>query len=219
MAAVTFQTLIETAMPALTATYIGTNNSTVAGSSFTFSSQGIGSAANDRIVVVAVHARGNSTLNSLSVGGTNATQAVTQVNPGSGVRDVVSIYYIPVASGTTANIVATFSASTGRCAIGVYNINGAVGAVPLNTYTSTANPGSNSILVRAGGCVIAAAYDGSGLDHTTTWAGVTEQYDVIFGNDTASGGFANSSTLQTALTVSSTFSGTPSGPVQVVAVW
>jgi hypothetical protein len=219
MVAASFHMLTETAKPSLTASYVGTNNSNVAASSFTFTAQGIGSAAASRIVVVAVHCRGNANISSVTVGGTSATLVVSQQNPGSGVRDTVAIYQVPVASGTTADIVVTMSASTNRLAIGVFNITGGVAATALNTYTSTANPGSSSVLVRPGGCIIAGAYDGSGLAHTCTWAGVTEQYDVAFGDDTATAGFVNSSTLQTALTVSSTFSGAPGDPVQVAAAW
>ena len=108
-------------------------------SSYTFSSQAIGTASSDRVVVVGVSA-GNSPadVSSMTIGGVGAAHAVSQTN-----STETEIWYATVPTGTTASVVVNFSGGKGRCGIGVWALTG-VSGVGSKKLTSS---GSNAITV------------------------------------------------------------------------
>lgn len=143
----------------------------------TFPAHAIGTAAADRYVLVGAQMNIGTarSITSITIGGNAASLTAT----GSSVRcSAFGILAVP--TGTTANIVVTWSGSgSGHCRIGVWNINGGLLSV---TPTSTSNDtdGAVSVLVDAGGVAFAIA---SGSNNTTgTWTGVTEDYDTAVTN-------------------------------------
>lgn len=204
----------------LASSFVSSASDGVDASSFTFTGQNIGSAAATRIVVVTVHGRGNASVSGVTIGGVSATQVVALSNPASGVRDTVAMFQLAFAAGTTANIVVTWSASVGRCAIGVFNITGDAAASSTATATqNSGDPTTTTINIRANGCAIAAAYDGTGVANSATWAGLTERYDATVENDTYTGASADFATVQTGLSIGPDWANAPSDVVLVIAAW
>lgn len=120
--------------------------------SATFSAQSIGTASASRIVEVAVQANvnGTSLSDSVTIGGTTATQAVAER---SNANQFGEIWYLALASGTTTNIVYTLSGtspSIGSVQIAVYATTGCAtnpsgGATVGTTAWGVVNPGTMSV--------------------------------------------------------------------------
>jgi len=102
--------------------YIGTVNDATSLTTYTFSAVDIGPAHPNRIIVVACLATGGSirTMSSLTIGGNAMTGVVTDQ---STVR-FGTIRKLAYPTGTTANIVATFSGAQAWCKIAVYSLIG-----------------------------------------------------------------------------------------------
>jgi hypothetical protein len=165
----------------LTANYV-TSVSNDGGGGFatspvTFSSVDIGTASATRKVIVGVGMdgfQGNEAYTSLTIGGVAANLVGVQ-NAASGGRPV-ALYELDVSSGTSADIVVTFTGTQTKCysmGIGVWTIEG---GTLFSTVGSTANPGAGNISVSSGGTVIAIMTEGS-ASATYTWANLTENFD------------------------------------------
>jgi hypothetical protein len=128
----------------VTSNYIGTAGSVSANTTvYTFNGASIGTAASDRIVFIAVSATGNSSINvsSVTIGGVSATL----INTGNASFGTIGNAYLNVTSGTTANIVVTFTTGgQDRCSIDVYTIYGST-ATPYDTAL-TLQPSSASTI-------------------------------------------------------------------------
>lgn len=136
---------------------------------YTFSSQAIGTASSDRVVAVGVTA-GNSAagVSTLTVGGVSAVKAIDVTN-----NTEAELWYASVPSGTTADIVVTFSSGKGRCGIGVWALTGVTGVGATNTSTSSTATLTVSGITKD---IVLAVYGGK--DHTSvSFSGVTENYD------------------------------------------
>lgn len=169
-------------------TYIGetsaTNNATV----YTFTGASIGTAASDRRVIVAVMGGGSNsgvTLSSVTVGGVTATINGQATNGNS----VGAIVTAAVPTGTTGDIVVTFSGQKERCNVGVWSATGLTSNAAIDFDSGTADPGTATLDAVIGGFCIALAV--SSNTTTLTWTNVTENYDVQPESaDTASGASA-----------------------------
>lgn len=201
---------------------------TTTGSSYSFTSQAIGTAAANRYVVVTVFNRdatlsnGAATVSSVTVGGTSCTK-ITEVNNSGygGLNLAMFITTSPVTTGTTATVAVTLANSEAFAAISVHAI-----------YTSNPTPTAsfNEMLVTSGnsrsvsaqdGGVVIAAYAGwyatsaswSGLDAQGTVLSFTKTYSQFL--TTA----AKSPTEGGSLTISVTDNGGDPGNSIVGAVW
>ena len=200
----------------ITATYIGrvTNTSTL--TTYTFSSAGIGTAASDRFVVLAIGLIGSSGLvNSVTIGGVAATELYEfQDSIGS---SVVAFYGLIVTSGTTADIVVTLASSATSCGVAIYNVNGNASVATTDTMgaESSTVTASGTIDCDADGCIIACAgCPGSFIGAVTnfTWVGVTERVDQsLVTNSRWSSAMDNFASAQTGLTISATTDELPNG--------
>ena len=172
---------VSSTRTALTANYV-TSVSNDGGGGFatspvTFSSVDIGTASATRKVIVGVGMdgyQGNEAYTSLTIGGVAANLVGVQ-NAASGGRPV-ALYELDVSSGTSADIVVTFTGTQTKCysmGIGVWTIEG---GTLFSTVGSTANPGAGNISVSSGGTVIAIMTEGS-ASATYTWANLTENFD------------------------------------------
>lgn len=191
-------------------------------SSYTFSGVAIGTAAADRTVVVAVMHGGGNTTPSVTIGGTGA--AIAANGSGSGTSEGVSIYYLDVAAGATANIVVNFSSTEYGCAIGVWAMYGADSAPHDSDTSLIGDPASASIDVPAGGAAFAAVCNRRiGNNNTYSWTGLSEDFDLQSLSDSSDDGASGASEVfsaaQTGLTVTATPSATSRDPIMAVASW
>jgi hypothetical protein len=147
---------------------------------YTFTGKSLGTAATGRRIIVGVTALNSAsrTISSLTVGGHAATQVAFVEASGGGGFVPVGLYVIQVDTGTTANIVVTFSAGATRCGIGVFAAYDLLSSTATDTDTSTANPQTDSINVDGGGVLVGYAHNWtSGVDTTNAWTNLTERFD------------------------------------------
>lgn len=146
----------STAAPIYTGGYLQSAESTADRSSYTFSSINIGTAASDRMVLVAVHYFTNSyTVPTVNVGGSTTTRISTTFGP---YECQVSTHNINVTTGTVANIVVNFSTAPFRCAISVYSFYGLSSQTPTDTSVDGGglDIASTSLSTTSGGLVFHA---------------------------------------------------------------
>lgn len=152
------------------------------GTTITYSGVAIGTASVDRIVVVCVGTELSSgTPSSATIGGVTMSSTALASFGAMGAR----IFYLPVASGTTADIAVTFGASQGSTTqhLCVYAVTGAaVESSGTNTSTDmdvTAPLTTGSLTIRAsGGFIGIAAGATNAAGGNKTWANATEDLDV-----------------------------------------
>lgn len=186
-------------------TFVGTNNSVVAGTSFTFTSQGIGTADATRVVAVGIaHGINALTVTSVTIGGNAATQATgAAVNSGAGAS--TDIWYLAVPSGTTADIVVNISASQTRCAIDVYRVVGTSGfSAGSNGFSTTGvlTLSATAAVPAGGGAIAILNVHASGAAGLITNGGnlTIDQNGVAFGNSTIGAGSNITASGSTAFT-------------------
>lgn len=208
----------ESAVTPPSGNYNTNTGSSTAGTSFTFTSVSIGTASSSRYVVVAMIAQGAAASpTSVTVGGISATQAAAAVTS----SNRAELWIANVTSGTTADIVITFAASTTRCAVGSYSVYDIVSTTPIDTATSSTTSMTLSVNTNTNSVVIGTAFSSSTAPDAT-WVGVTENYDTdAFGSGggrTTTGGIATGVVGATPRTVTCTVTGA-SSPVGVAASW
>jgi hypothetical protein len=148
---------------------------------YTFSSQALGAAAADRRIVVVAGGGGGSigTTSAVTVGGVSATQ-VAEYTDGT---NISAIWWAEVPTGTTGDVVVTFSVTKGDCGIVCYRLTGADTVLSTaTTGTGTSSPESFSGTVGTpNNAVVVAGVFWAGTDQvTTTWTGdVTEDVDQV----------------------------------------
>ena len=190
-------------------------------STYTFTSQAIGTAATDRYVIVAINVGAASarTWSSGTIGGVTAalvsdgTHTATLTNGASTAFIIIAL----VPTGTTATIAYTLSGNGARSGIGVWSATGLVSATANHVQTSTANPGTDTLNVLAGGFAIGTA--GNDNAGTTTWTNMTKRYDA----DTTGGlgrmqSGADATTSAGTLAITATRSAS-SAPLLIGASW
>jgi hypothetical protein len=178
---------------AVAVTYVGTNVKTTGASSYTFTSEPVGSAAAGRrtVVVVAYIQNGTGTTPpTMTIGGASATADVTSFGVDSGVssRAFCGVYGVGNPSGTTATIVVTCSTASYDCTIFVYSVVGSNTVIDTATVApalgSAVTTGSLDVDTQTGGAVLAGAmiYDSS-IAGPVTWAGVTSDANTVVYTD------------------------------------
>ncbi len=204
------------------ATYITSAENAANQSSYTFSSQPIGAAASNRVVVICITgnggAAGTATVTGVTVGGNSCTKANDVLDN----ECAASIWYVSLASGTTADVVVTWTGAKGDCGIAIYTVLTST-ATPSVTYSaSAAAPISVSATFGAGSAVIGSvAWSYGGSDPLTTWANLTEDDDtpVESGQVSSSCASDNFAAAQTSLSIQAAPSLSTTNEALVVAVW
>jgi len=191
---------------------------------YTFSAANLGTADAARYIVVCFHQRaaGTPTLSSASIGGVSATiVAQATLDTGGGASNTTAIVIAAVPTGTTGDIVATWSAGAVRCAYQAYRLVGISSATASDTDTSVAagDPTVN-LDIPAGGWTVGGAISGTGsVAGPVTWTGITEDDDTNLETSctvtSANGDFA---TTQTGLALTADYT-SPSFSVGVFASW
>lgn len=173
--------------------------------SYTFSAQSLGTADSARIVIVGVASRQGTagiTISSLTVAGVSASQLVSNV--GTPDSSITAIWAAAVPTGTTGDVVVTFSSGTQvSCHIGIWRMLRS-SSTAFDTGGGIGNNPSDTINIPAGGAACAVAYS-AGASPTTTWTGLTERFDNVVDTQTGTGASSSFSTTQTGLTVQATF--------------
>jgi hypothetical protein len=187
-----------------TITFVDEEIDTVDRTVYTFADFAIGTAVANRKVVVGImngDADTGRTISSVTVAGNAASAVIDQAAGNNDGR--VALYQIAVPTGTTADIVVTFSGGCTRCAIATWAMYGAKSAAHDTAGEATADPLTFTLDVPAGGAAIAVMK--SQVATTITWTGLTEKFDVnnpeggaVFTYSGASDAFASE---QTGLTI------------------
>lgn len=176
--------------------------------SYTFAAQSLGSAAADRRIYIGVCARGAATpsILSVTVAGVVASPIGT-ITHGSTLSRT-SLYVADVPTGTTGDVVVTFTATVLRCGIGLWRVTGANSfAVSTQVATSTADPATANLTIPANGGAIGYGFTSHSTPLTHAWTGMTEEFDsVVETNFTHTGA---STTTTGAVSVSCDVSATP----------
>lgn len=169
--------------PALSVSYTDTDSVNSALSTYTFTSKSIGTADPKRTVFVGIVEVGapNTAPSSATIGGISAAAVVTAQN---GTGGLATIWAAAAPTGTTATIVVNFPGVTNRCGIVVWSV---YGDHQVNaTATSTSDPSTASIDVRAGGVLLASACGSTSATASSTGSTVmTERVDAAIGGTTA----------------------------------
>lgn len=179
--------LIGARAQSLTTSYQAQSHDTVGRSTYTFSSVSLGAADSTRTIVVAVVGYTNDTgqtVSSATIGGISASI----YNRGGGA--VVTAFLVAnVPSGTTGDVVVTWSASIDRCAYACYALTGKTitAATPLTSATGTFATAVNLSSVTTGLATTEATIAcGTGnseeVSNSCAWSNATENCDVSVGN-------------------------------------
>jgi hypothetical protein len=169
--------------------YLGTSENAFNLSTYTFASVSFGDADASRVIAVTVHgvSLSSRSITGVTIGGVTATAAVTAT-----ASRPIGIWYAAVPTGTTGNVVVTFSNTVLNCLIGRYRLVPSV-STPLDTGDSTAGGPprtASNIEVVDGGCVI-NAISISGATHTNltpTSNGVDQFVAADYATDPPGGG-------------------------------
>lgn len=158
---------------------VDTSNATV----YTFSGETLGDAAADRRIIVTASASGDTAgaVSTITVGGQSATIKATVVQTGGGTA-AVAIATADVPSGTTGDVVVTWSQPKERCSIALYRgVAMNPGARDSDTDDGSVDNEDISLSLDCAqnGYIVAAARQ-TGTPTTADWSGVTELHqDVV----------------------------------------
>lgn len=179
---------------------------------YTFSSQALGAEASERRIVVAARggAGASRTLDTATIGGVSAT-----IDAVAGTASHVDIFSANVPTGTTGDVVLTFSGGMLGVRITVFAITGrATAFISSDTEVGTAAAPDNVVTISSDQVAVSCVLCLSAANRTFTWTNATEADDAVWGTDSANGtsaayvdGGTGSSTTITA-TASSTVTGT-----------
>jgi hypothetical protein len=185
--------------------FVAEDGQTADATTWTFTSQAFGDAADDRIMVLALDGGASKrTVNSVTIGGVSAAQQVSK--QGGGAELFVEIWSAAVPSGTTGTVVITLAGSTQNMGIGLYRLTG-MSATKTDSAVDGAISSGNIELtttIPANGCGIAVFKNDN--NQTSSWTNLDETYDENIGEGSyhRSGASKFYSTLQTDLAITDT---------------
>ena len=211
---------------AATISFTANGELTGTGSARTFSSMALGTAADNRYIIVAIGTTGGGggtdNCNSVTVGGTGLSKLVSKNHTD---HQIAQIWAGLITSGTSADIVVTWARTASRTGIGVWAAYG-IGTMEDSgsaSISSSSSAMSTDLDISAGGVAVGYTFvstGGEGASTSFTWSNLTEDNDSgidATGNHSAAS--AAFSSAQSGLTVSSTpSSSTPLGTT-VFAAW
>lgn len=153
---------------------------------YTFSAAALGTAAANRIILVAVHGANalaaSANISTVTVDGNSAARVIQLLTDTNSNR-AAAIYAVALAAGTAGDVVVTFGAGQSRAGIGVSAMYGAASAVASDTDSATSTAGNPStggnvtLTVPAKGVALGVSTSGGGVTVGCTWTGLTERYD------------------------------------------
>ena len=205
-------------------TFLQATSSTADTNSYTFAGQNLGTASADRCIVVEVASRRAAatvtTVSTLTVAGSSASILKQLSVEEAGAASVFAIAAVPLAAGTSVDVVVTFSASMTRARIAVSTLTGAADCTTVSdSDESEATDPSVALDIPANGSAVAIC-GLSDATATSTWTGLTERHDAVveslFSVSGASDDFVSQ---QTGLTITCNPNVTTSGEGGVFVSW
>lgn len=155
-------------------TYIGGNKDTGAATTYTFLAEPIGTAAADRRVIIAVH--GDDTAATYSISSMTVGGVTTTINSEVGsTTKLAAITTTLVPTGTTADVVITFSEAISMCSITVWSAIGMLSNTAIDAGTSVADPSTVTLVSGDNGFGV-AAFTGVSAN-TIVLSGCTERFN------------------------------------------
>jgi hypothetical protein len=172
-------------------------------SSYTFSAESLGTADSDRYILVGIAARAASarTISSVTIGGVSATILIDH----SSSLSLAGFAIAAVPSGTTGDVVVTFSGTMVRCAIAVYRLLGLGSTTPTDTGTDGGVASLTTNLdINAGGAAFAVGHRAA--TGTPTWTNLTLDANIAVESNNSSFASDEFASAQTALAVTCAYS-------------
>lgn len=213
---------------ALTASYITHVESGTDGTSYSFATTDIGTAAADRVVILAVAAESGAdkdmAITGITVGGVVATsQSAGAHRTGSFDCTLAELWSVALNAsyGTTATIVVSLSATARACGLAVYTA-GMASITATYAANDTVDPMVMTIDCAAGGFIIACAAgkNDAGAARTWTVTGLTEDTEwAIEGNNEVVVAHENFAVAQSSLSITLDCSATPATSAGCAAAW
>lgn len=199
-----------------TLTFGQSASSTADLTTYTFSAQAIPDAPSaDRRVyvgIMGVSTAAARTISSVSIGGVTA-----DVSTQYSASEALCIASAAVPTGTTADVVVTFSGACSRASIGLWSSIGLTTGTPVDSGTSlSANPTTDTLGTELNGFCIAIAL--STIATTVSWSAVTEKYDAQIESITTFSG-ASSATTGANITPAATFASGAGTEQGLFATW
>lgn len=208
---------------ALEFSWLGETPDPANASTYTFSSESLGTADADRYIIVGVVARKagstDCSITSMTIGGVSATELLDQGNTDANC-DVGGLYIANVPTGTTGDVVVTFPATMVRAAISLWRaVDIATPTVPTDSAASTAADPTYDIDVTDPGFAVAMCISNSNT--TATAVGYTERFDgTVESFITYTGGdYETTGSDVTNRTLTCDYASSGSTPVGVFASW
>ncbi|MDZ4818541.1 MAG: hypothetical protein SGJ20_06155, partial [Planctomycetota bacterium] len=161
---------------AATISFVSCTTSAANLTTYTFTAHATGTAGTRKTIVGVTGEDGTSdfSVDSMTVGGVSAAEVVDSANASSAIQS--ALYIIDNPSGTTADIVVTFSeavTSSAVCVFAAYDISSETAVATASQYQATSANIVLSLDVSADGVAVGqSAFEGS--SQTTTWAGLVE---------------------------------------------
>lgn len=181
---------------------VDTGNSYNSAGPKTFSGVDIGTASSDRIVIVGFNgippASGRA-VSAVTIAGVAAASCCTGFSDG---ERVLEFWAAAVPTGATGDIVVTYNNTMFNIAASVWATTGVTSAAATAAGSSSADPGSVSLDISAGG--IALGIGGQATNGpSAAWTNLTEDFDTTVGGvRTVTGASAAFAAAQTALALS-----------------
>jgi len=195
--------------------WVGQNTSATDASVYTYTAQGIGTASAGRRVLFGVAGRVSNTPQTVTatLGGNAATSLVSAANPSGNPSTVVNLFYRDEPTGTTADIVATFSTTMLRSVVDVARLAGYSGSPSTDSVYASGTSTTITLTVPSGGAGYVFCYASNGVSLSLSGTGVTQnaQQALEFG-------FSRSAILTTAGSITVTATGGSAGDLCMVGV-
>lgn len=201
-------------------TYIGNSEDATDTSTYTFSSESLGAADDNRYIIVAINSRkagGYTSISSVSIGGVSATEVMQDTNANTN-TDVSGIFIAKVPTGTTGDIVVTFGATMARCSLDVYRSTHLIDEYAHDYNSAQQDDPSDGIEVMARGFVICTANTNGST--SVTWTGADEDSDSdIETYMTYSSASKSYLTYQSDLTITADFASSGTETLGIFSSW
>jgi hypothetical protein len=189
---------------------------------YTFSAMSLGAAAANRKIIVAAYGSGGTdrTVSNVTIGGVSDTEIATTISSSGAIRTYLGIADVP--TGTTGDVVVTFSGSYSRAGAAVWRVVDLDSSTAHQTGTDADDANGDlavSLDVPAGGFAIAAAcFNDTGA---IACGGLTEQFEMELegGAGDAVGSSDSFVSAQTALSITCNSDQNDSRNSMVAASW
>jgi hypothetical protein len=182
--------------------YVGRVSDSVDRTTYTFTGAGLGTADPTRVVVLCIYKGSNNftQVSSVTCGGVSCTLVPNTNEDDYG--DVI-MAYVSLPTGTTGDIVVTFSGGAVRCSVDIYNLFNLNSPTPLDGDSN--GTGANlTLTTQADGLVICTASMNTTGSRTFGGTGVTTDVNATVETAHQSSGSAISTTTSLTLTTTVT---------------